>query len=73
MFSLKELYDLKELLNSLSDDLRYFKDEQCGEAPVIVFNCLKNEDKRIGRLIVKITDVIADIERDSYDDLPFSS
>lgn len=73
MFSLKELYDLKELLNSLSDDLRYFKDEKCEEAPVIVFNCLKNEDKRIGRLIVKITDVIADIERDSYDGLPFSS
>lgn len=68
MFSVKELYDIKDLLNSLSDDVKYFKDEKCEDAPIVVFNCLKKEDLRIGKLIVKVTQEISDLE---MEDLPF--
>lgn len=71
MFTLTELYDLKDFLLSLSDDFDFYKENCCEEAPQVAIKCLHKESVRLSKAILKVKKEIEDLESDSAE-IPFS-
>ncbi len=71
MFSLNELYDIKDFLLSLSYDFDFYKENCCEEAPQVAIKCLHKESVKLSKAILKVKKEIEEMESDSAE-IPFS-